>query len=345
MTSNHHNDHSDFIFKDLSEIPSKQKKKEWSALDSIMRSPIEHGGHITNWEDFSFFFKHLLNGDDDDKDEDKDFNHALQDVCMMKKETQKLGLICSEPPQPTKSQREQLAQLVFEELSMASMFSCCGHLLSMFAHGITTGCVLDVGHTQTSVVSVYEGFAFPHSVSVSHVLGGRELTEHLKNKLKEKYSDMEYLNDDETVRTIKESCGCVKPKYDEVRSEKTTTYELPDEDIQGIDDLIQHCIQRCDIDFRLTLFENIVLSGGSTMFKGIDQKIVKELEYRNHLEVWSRIKVKSNENLERKNSAWTGASIIGSLSTMNNLLVSKEEYDEQGPDVVHAKSTLFWVNE
>lgn len=81
------------------------------------------------------------------------------------------------------------------------------------------------------------------------------------------------------------------------------------------------------------------------MFKGIDQKIVKELEYRNHLEVWSRIKVKSNENLERKNSAWTGASIIGSLSTMNNLLVSKEEYDEQGPDVVHAKSTLFWVNE
>lgn len=33
---------------------------------------------------------------------------------------------------------------------------------------------------------------------------------------------------------------------------------------------------------------------------------------------------------ERKYSAWIGASILGSLSTIQSLWISKEEYDESG---------------
>lgn len=38
---------------------------------------------------------------------------------------------------------------------------------------------------------------------------------------------------------------------------------------------------------------------------------------------------------ERKYSVWIGGSILASLSTFQNLWISKQEYDESGPGIVH----------
>lgn len=37
---------------------------------------------------------------------------------------------------------------------------------------------------------------------------------------------------------------------------------------------------------------------------------------------------------ERKNSAWVGGSMLGSLPCMNQHFISMEEYEESGPGVV-----------
>ena len=41
---------------------------------------------------------------------------------------------------------------------------------------------------------------------------------------------------------------------------------------------------------------------------------------------------------ERKHAAWLGGSILGSLSVMPSMWISKEEYDENGPLIVHRKT-------
>ena len=41
---------------------------------------------------------------------------------------------------------------------------------------------------------------------------------------------------------------------------------------------------------------------------------------------------------ERKHAAWLGGSILGSLPTMPSMWISKEEYDENGPLIVHRKT-------
>jgi actin-related protein len=41
--------------------------------------------------------------------------------------------------------------------------------------------------------------------------------------------------------------------------------------------------------------------------------------------------------LDRKYSAWSGGSILSSLSTFQAMWISKAEYDESGPDIVHRK--------
>ncbi|VDP78024.1 unnamed protein product [Echinostoma caproni] len=40
---------------------------------------------------------------------------------------------------------------------------------------------------------------------------------------------------------------------------------------------------------------------------------------------------------ERKYSVWIGGSILASLSTFQQMWISKQEYDESGPGIVHRK--------
>jgi hypothetical protein len=49
------------------------------------------------------------------------------------------------------------------------------------------------------------------------------------------------------------------------------------------------------------------------------------------------IKVKIVAPPERKYSVWIGGSILASLSTFQSMWISKEEYDESGPSIVHRK--------
>ncbi|KAG8801405.1 actin [Serendipita sp. 398] len=103
----------------------------------------------------------------------------------------------------------------------------------------------------------------------------------------------------------------------------------------------------CDIDIRKDLYGNVVLSGGTTMYSGIADRLTKELT---HLAPTS-MKVRVAAPPERKYSVWIGGSILGmkkldlspiklivrlaSLSTFQNLWISKQEYDESGPGIVH----------
>jgi actin-related protein len=97
----------------------------------------------------------------------------------------------------------------------------------------------------------------------------------------------------------------------------------------GAAKMIHKCIQACDPDLWKELYRNIVLSGGSTMFPGLADRLLKDLLV---VAPWSAVKVISPP--ERKYSVWIGGSIFASLSTFANYWISKEEYDEFGPVIV-----------
>jgi len=87
------------------------------------------------------------------------------------------------------------------------------------------------------------------------------------------------------------------------------------------------------VDIRKDLYSNIVLSGGTTMFPGIADRMTKEISAL----APSSIKVKVVAPAERKFSVWIGGSILSSLSTFQSMWVSKAEYEEAGPSIVHRK--------
>ena len=101
----------------------------------------------------------------------------------------------------------------------------------------------------------------------------------------------------------------------------------------GIHDCTFQTIMKCDVDIRKDLYQNIVLSGGTTMFQGIGERMTKELTAL----APSTMKIKVVAPPERKYSVWIGGSILSSLSTFQQMWISKAEYDEAGPSIVHRK--------
>jgi actin len=101
----------------------------------------------------------------------------------------------------------------------------------------------------------------------------------------------------------------------------------------GVHDTTFNSIMKCDVDIRKDLYSNIVLSGGTTMFPGIADRMSKEITAL----APSAMKVKVVAPPERKYSVWIGGSILASLSTFQQMWISKSEYDEAGPNIVHRK--------
>merc|ERR1712146_239014 len=101
----------------------------------------------------------------------------------------------------------------------------------------------------------------------------------------------------------------------------------------GIHETCYNSIMKCDIDVRKDLYANIVLSGGTTMFEGIAERLTKEMTNL----APNSMKIKVVAPPERKYSVWIGGSILSSLSTFQAMWVKKEEYDESGPGIVHKK--------
>jgi actin-related protein len=106
-----------------------------------------------------------------------------------------------------------------------------------------------------------------------------------------------------------------------------------DKEASGIHDTLFQTITKCDADVRRDLFANIILSGGTTMFTGIAERLTKEIVAL----APSTFVIKVVAPPERKYSAWTGGSILASLPTFQQMWIFKSEYDECGPSIVHRK--------
>jgi len=84
-----------------------------------------------------------------------------------------------------KAHRERMTQMMFETFKVPELYMNTTSALSLFAHGLTTGCVLESGEGVTHVVPIYEGVVLVNAIARLN-LGGKVLTECFEKILRER---------------------------------------------------------------------------------------------------------------------------------------------------------------
>ncbi|KAG0312175.1 Actin, aortic smooth muscle [Linnemannia gamsii] len=304
--------------------------------------PIEHG-IITNWDGM-----------------EKIWHHTFYNELHIAPE--EYPILLTETPLNPKNNREKMAQIMFETFKAPALFISNPAVLSLYAAGSTTGVVLESGYGVTHAVPVYEGFALPHAISRLN-FAGRDLTNYLVEMLMGRGYSLPTSADREIIRDLKEKLCHVALDFEnkmqtaDLYPALERSYELPDGQVLtigneryrapealfdptllglecvGIHEATYNSIMKVDVEFRYGMYTNIVLSGGNTMFPGTADRMHQEIIA---LAAYAT-KVKIVAPPERKYFAWIGGSILASLSTFHNLYISKVEYDEDGPSIVHRK--------
>ncbi|XP_003802078.2 actin-related protein T2-like, partial [Otolemur garnettii] len=247
--------------------------------------PIERG-LVTGWDDMEQVWKHLFEWELGVKPCDQ-------------------AVLMTEPSLNPREAREKLAEMMFENFNVPAFYLSNHAMVALYASACVTGLVVDSGHGVTCTVPIFEGYALPHAVTKLYV-AGRDITEHLTRLLFARGCTFSCIFNKALVNDIKETLCyialepekelCKKPE------EVLREYRLPDGNVihlgdqlhqvpevlfapdqlgihnPGLSKMVSSSILKCDADIQKSLFAEIVLCGGTTLFPGLEERLVKELE-------------------------------------------------------------------
>lgn len=247
-----------------------------------------------------------------------------------------------------------------------------------------TGTVVDSGDGVTHVIPVADGYVI--GSCIKHIpLAGRDVTNFVQQLQRDRKEAIPAEDSLEVARLTKEQHSYVCPdivkefnkydsnpqkyikKYEGIRKSTGRTYtcEVGYERFLGpeiffnpeifssdftkpLPEVVDEAILKCPIDSRRGLYNNIVLSGGSTMFKDFGRRLNRDVK--------KRVDARMANNIERLGSlgksaktqpidvnvvshhmqryaVWFGGSMLASTPEFYRVCHTKEQYDEYGPSI------------
>ncbi|KAI8026296.1 Actin-related protein 7 [Camellia lanceoleosa] len=242
---------------------------------------------------------------------------------------------------PSMAVREQLVQLMFETFNISGFYASEQAVLSLYAVGRISGCTVDIGHGKIDIAPVIEG-AVQHIASRRFEIGGIDLTKLLAQeldveKIKELYSCC--AEDDVAYKKTQQSCHEEQHTLPDgqvitIGRERYTVGEaLFQPSILGLE---AHGIVE-QLNHR-QLLETTVLCGGPVSMTGFEDRFQKEASLCSSAIRPSLVKAPEYmpENLTAY-SAWVGGAILAKVVFPQNQHMTKADYDETGPSIVHRK--------
>lgn len=256
-----------------------------------------------------------------------------------------------------------------------------------------TGIVIDSGDGVTHCIPVAEGYVI--GSCIKHIpIAGRNITYFIQSLLREREPNIPPEQSLETAKAIKERFCYICPdlakefeRYDKNPAKWIKQYtgsnnitkqpftvdvgferflgpeiffnpEMSNSEfLAPLSEIVDDCIQNSPIDVRRPLYKNIVLSGGSTMFKDFDRRLQRDIQRI----VNARLKTSSNLSQGRlepkpidvqvlshhmqRYAVWFGGSMLASTSQFYSTYShTKAQYDEWGPSICRHNPVFGTIN-
>jgi actin, other eukaryote len=308
---------------------------------------IEHGisdGIIQNWETFEKLTQQVI------------YNE-------LRTEPKEGVFLMTEPNLGPLSQKEKKTQIMFESFDVEGFYLAAPPRLAHLARGGSSSFVIDIGDTVTETMAIVDGFSVESAVQRFN-FGGRDITNYLIKLMTGRGLYFQSSSDYIAVKKIKEQLGCVSSDFksdlkEVLMSDKfEKSYELPDQkvitlgaerfqsfealfnpslvskEIPSVNQMVYNGIQSTDLELHSLLYQNVFVSGATSLVGGFTERLESELKEM----IPKNAKSKIIAPFERRFSTWIGGSILSSLSSFQKCFVTKDEYEENGPSIIHYKT-------
>ncbi|KAK1325664.1 Actin-related protein 7 [Acorus calamus] len=341
-------------------IPTKMKRviedanvSDGSSLEDIAVDPVVRG-FIKDWDAMEDLLRYVLY------------------TGLGWEEGNEGQILFTDPLSTPKAARERLVQLMFETFDVSGFYASEQAVLSLYAVGRISGCTVDIGHGKMDIAPVFEG-AVQHIASKRFEIGGIDLTNLLARELQKSNPSVNI--DISEVEKLKEQYACCaedQVAYEETQKSCTSEkHTLPDGQVvvnmlkiqvitiereryivgealfqpsilgleeHGIVEQLVRSISSLLSENHRQLLENTVLCGGTALINGFEERFQREANLCSSSIRPSLVKPPEYmpENLS-KNSAWMGGAILAKVVFPQNQHISKGDYDESGPSIVHKK--------
>ncbi|XP_054585706.1 protein piccolo-like isoform X1 [Eptesicus fuscus] len=323
----------------LSVVPSRVQLLQPPAQDQPRYAMLGTGGGsstvlnrgvVSDWDALEVLWQHLF-------------------YCKLGMRPEELAVLVADSPISPRTNREKVAEILFECFHVPAMQTVQQALLALYAYGRTTGLVLGSGHGTSYVAPVLTGDLAPLDTYRLDVAGA-DLTEYLAELLLAGGHSPPKAG---LVNHIKETCCYValdvKAEAARTQAQSPVDFVLPDKQVitlgserfrcpealfqphllglnqLGLPQLALLSISRLEARQQEQLLANVVLDGGSTLVSGFPERLRQELG--------PRATVLGSPH--RAVAAWLGGSIMASRDSFQSLWLSRREYEEEGPWAIY----------
>uniref|UniRef100_A0A3Q3J2N1 Uncharacterized protein n=1 Tax=Monopterus albus TaxID=43700 RepID=A0A3Q3J2N1_MONAL len=298
-----------------------------------LKHPIKNG-IINNWDEM-----------------EKIWHHTFQQLCV---DPEDHPVLLTEAAMNPLENRQHMVEIMFECFNVPFIYMAMQAMLALYSTGRSTGVVFDSGDGTSHSVPVFEGYCLPHAVQ-RFPLAGADVTMQLIKLLQEQGVNMHTTAEVEIAREMKEMCCCVALDYEAELAQRVSSYremhytmpdgqivtlsterfrapeilfkpELIGQDHYGMHESIFKSILSSDIDLRRSFLGNIVLSGKFYLFF-----------FRCFTTVVLLLICLVPPDLMEIFSVWRGGALMANLPTFSSAWISREEYEEHGPQIVFRK--------
>ncbi|KAM4821299.1 uncharacterized protein RHO17_001777 [Thomomys bottae] len=293
--------------------------------------PVLNRGVVSDWDALEVLWQHLF-------------------YCRLGVKPEQLAVLVADSPISPRTNREKVAEILFERFHVPAMQTVHQALLTLYAYGRTTGLVLGSGHGTSYVAPILTGDLAPLDTYRLDVAGA-DLTDYLAQLLLAGGHSVPPKAG--LVNQIKEACCYValdmEAEMARTQSQARVDFVLPDKQIitlgterfccpealfqpnllglnqPGLPQMALLSISQLEAKQQKQLLANVVLEGGTTLVNGFSERLRQELG--------PNATVLGSPH--RAVAAWLGGSIMACRNSFQSLWLSRREYEEEGPWAIY----------